>query len=134
MYEVQRDIPVPDARQRGFTNVLRSMRRGESVEIPQGKRPGAYAAARLANVKITIRATDAGTLRVWRVDGPATDPGPVAPRFNHAQAYAGNDPRVAEIKAAVAKEAKSKSTAAAAPKSIFDDGLDIFGQPLKPKG
>jgi hypothetical protein len=120
MYEVQRDIPIPDARLRGFTNVLRGMRRGESVEIPQDKRPGAYASARLANVKITIRATDQGTLRVWRVDGPE----PVAQRSRRSAAE--DDPRVAAIKAAVARESKPATS-----KTIFNGGLDIFGEPLK---
>ena len=64
------DVPDPGPGRKGFTQVLRTMHRGGSVEIPLAKKPSVYSAAKAAGVKVRVRNTDKGTVRVWRVDGP----------------------------------------------------------------
>lgn len=74
MYEISNDVPVPATRQSGLAETMRGMCKGDSVELPQVKRSTAYSAARLAGIKITVRVTAEGTLRVWRTDGqPRSD-------------------------------------------------------------
>ena len=85
------DIPSPGRDRKGFTQTLREMRKGGSVEVPLAKKPSIYSAAKAAGVKVRIRVTGHNTVRVWRIDG----------------------------------EEPLKL-------NIFNDGLDIFGQPLKP--
>ena len=83
------DIPSPGRDRKGFTQTLREMRKGGSVEVPLAKKPSIYSAAKAAGVKVRIRVTGHNTVRVWRLDGEE-------------------------------------------PPKLFNDGLDIFGQPLKP--
>lgn len=70
MLEISYDhaIPDPGSGRAGFAQTLRDMRKGGSVEIPLTKKPGVYAAARAAGVKVRMRTTDKGTVRVWRLD------------------------------------------------------------------
>lgn len=72
MFEVSADFPIPEHRfgRSGFTQTLRDMYRGDSVEIPIAKKTSIYGAAKAAGVKVRSRSTDQGTVRVWRVDGP----------------------------------------------------------------
>jgi hypothetical protein len=92
MTDVSYDYDIPDAGRdrKGFTQTLREMRKGGSVEVPLAKKPSIYSAAKAAGAKVRIRATDHNTVRVWRLDGEE-------------------------------------------PPKPFNDGLNIFGQPLKPE-
>jgi hypothetical protein len=93
MYSISSDRPLPGNHsiRDGLTNTLRKLYyREDSVEIPRDKKPSAYAAAKLAGIKITVRDTGNGKAVIWRTDGPER------------------------------------------PKP-FNNGLDIFGQPLKPE-
>jgi hypothetical protein len=91
MSDISYEYGIPEVTHagRGFTQTLRDMCRGGSVEIPLAKKASVYSAARAAGVKVRLRTTDQNTVRVWRVDGPD------------------------------------------APKSIFADGLNIFGEPIQ---
>lgn len=62
-------IPTPGTR-KGFTQTLREMHKGDSVEVPSAKKASIYGAAQAAGVKVRTRSTDDGTVRVWRIDGP----------------------------------------------------------------
>jgi hypothetical protein len=64
------DLPDPGSRRRGFTQTLRDMHRGGSVDIPQSKKASVYSAARAAGVKVRIKSLNTGIVRVWRADGP----------------------------------------------------------------
>jgi hypothetical protein len=63
-------LPDPGPRRRGFTQTLREMSRGGSVDLPLSKKAGVYSAARAAGVKVRIESLDKGLVRVWRADGP----------------------------------------------------------------
>ena len=62
-------IPAPGTR-KGFTQTLREMHKGDSVEVPSAKKASIYGAAQAAGVKVRTRSTDEGTVRIWRIDGP----------------------------------------------------------------
>jgi hypothetical protein len=70
MAEISYDHPIPEpgSGRIGFTQTLRSMRKGGSVEVPVTKKPGVYAAAKAAGVKVRMRTTGKGTIRIWRLD------------------------------------------------------------------
>jgi hypothetical protein len=122
--------PLP----RGLVSTLRSLEVWESIVISEAKKSSIHPAAKRAGVRMSIRTLGDGTVCAWRVPsdtgpGPVASPSPAPKPPAKATAKATTepvDPRIAEIMAAVAAE--SKKTAV---KSIFDDGLDIFGEPLK---
>lgn len=70
MYNISHTRPLPGPARNGFTQTLRDMRKGDSVDIPSSKKASAYSAARLAGVKITIRDSGKGVAVVWRLNGP----------------------------------------------------------------
>lgn len=72
MFAISHDIPIPEpgSGRIGFTQTLREMCKGDSVEVPLVKKPSVYGAAHAAGVKIRTRSSGCGTVRVWRTDGP----------------------------------------------------------------
>jgi hypothetical protein len=74
LYNISHTRPLPKSARNGFTQTLRDMQKGDSVDIPSSKKTSAYSAARLAGVKITIRDGGKGVAVVWRLDGSEPTP------------------------------------------------------------
>ena len=72
MLDVSYDYAVPESGsgRKGFTQVLREMRRGGSVEVPLAKKASVYSSAKAAGVRVRIRTASPDTIRIWRIDGP----------------------------------------------------------------
>ena len=47
------DIPSPGRDHKGFTQTLREMRKGGSVEVPMAKKPSLYSAAKAAGADLS---------------------------------------------------------------------------------
>lgn len=65
-------VPIPpraDRRRGPLCTLLAGMQVGDSflVDETNGARPMAYTTAKRVGVKVTIRATDGGKLRIWRI-------------------------------------------------------------------
>lgn len=72
MFEIEKGIPLPEngVDKKGKLRLtLEKMEVGDSIIVPNRYRQHAYAAARAANVKISVRITNRETqdLRVWRI-------------------------------------------------------------------
>lgn len=64
---VKRGIPIPPKpNSKGYSDVLRVMKIGDSFEIGKQQQQSVYVLARRAGVKITMRTDGNGNARVWR--------------------------------------------------------------------
>jgi hypothetical protein len=73
MFDISHNVPIPErgpSQGWGFTQTLREMHKGDSVEVPLAKKSSIYGAAHAAGVKVRARGSGYGTVRVWRIDGP----------------------------------------------------------------
>lgn len=73
MFDVSHNVPIPErgpSQGWGFTQTLREMHKGDSVEVPLAKKSSIYGAAHAAGVKVRTRGSGYGIVRVWRIDGP----------------------------------------------------------------
>jgi hypothetical protein len=71
MFEIEKNIPIPKkgADKKGELRLtLEKMEVGDSIIVPNKYRQHTYAAARAANIKISIRTINSETreMRVWR--------------------------------------------------------------------
>src|ERR1019366_3442976 len=88
----------------GLVSTLKSLEIGESIVVSEAKKSSIHPAAKRAGVRMALRTLGDGTVCAWRVPTVKSEVVPTEPR-------------------PVAK--------AAPVQSIFNDGLDIFGQPFK---
>lgn len=68
MVEIEKNIPMPAPRRGlGYTESIREMKVGDSVQLPRSAASIAYSIGKTTDRKFEIRVLDGGYCRVWRV-------------------------------------------------------------------
>jgi hypothetical protein len=67
-YKIDHDIPIPNKiNEKGVSSAIQSLKIGESFECESSNRSSAYSSARYYKMKVAVRKTKNGKIRVWRI-------------------------------------------------------------------